>query len=131
MLAPHADRTGAVFLGGWDRRADGTHKGVKITIWGSRSFYIIQAVASTRMWNILETRMLPGGFVLRSTGPGRYIIFSLIKFQVECIQNHVWGPLGVRVMTIFADLRGPLAGLSRTFADLRGLARTFADLRGP
>ena len=25
----------------------------------------------------------------------------LVKFHVECIQNHVWGPPGARVMSIF------------------------------
>ena len=33
------------------------------------------------------------------TGPGRYLIFFLVKFHVECRQNHVWGPLGARFMT--------------------------------
>ena len=33
---------------------------------------------------------------MRSTSPGRYLIFFLVKFQVECTQNHVWGPLGPR-----------------------------------
>ena len=36
-----------------------------------------------------------------STGPGRYLIFFLVKFHVECTHNHVWGPPGARVMTIF------------------------------
>ena len=36
-----------------------------------------------------------------STGPGRYLIFFLVKFHVECRQNHVWGPPGARVMSIF------------------------------
>ena len=26
-------------------------------------------------------------------GPGRYLIFFLTKFPVECRQNHVWGPI--------------------------------------
>ena len=30
---------------------------------------------------------------MRSTNPGRYLIFFLIKFPVECHQNHVWGPI--------------------------------------
>ena len=28
---------------------------------------------------------------MKSTNPGRYIIFCLIKFPVEWCQNHVWG----------------------------------------
>ena len=28
-----------------------------------------------------------------------YLILFLIKFHVECRQNHVWGPPGARVMT--------------------------------
>ena len=28
---------------------------------------------------------------MRFTNPGRYLIFFLIKFPVECHQNHVWG----------------------------------------
>ena len=40
-------------------------------------------------------------FVWGSTGPGRYLIFFLVKFHVECRQNHVWGPPGARVMSIF------------------------------
>ena len=39
--------------------------------------------------------------VYGSTGPGRYLIFFLVKFPVECRQNHVWGPPGARVMSIF------------------------------
>ena len=27
------------------------------------------------------------------TGPGRYLIFFLGKFPVECRKNHVWGPI--------------------------------------
>ena len=30
---------------------------------------------------------------MRSTNPGRYLIFFLIKFPVECRYNHVWGPI--------------------------------------
>ena len=30
---------------------------------------------------------------MRSTNPGRYLIFFLIKFPVECHQNHVWRPI--------------------------------------
>ena len=26
-------------------------------------------------------------------GPGKYLIFFLIKFPFECRQNHVWGPI--------------------------------------
>ena len=37
----------------------------------------------------------------RSTGLGRYLIFFLMKFHVECRQNHVWGPPGARVISIF------------------------------
>ena len=37
----------------------------------------------------------------RSTGPGRYLIFGFRKCHVECCQNHVWGPPGARVMSIF------------------------------
>ena len=29
-----------------------------------------------------------------STGLGLYLIFSGVKFHVECTQNHVWDPLG-------------------------------------
>ena len=32
---------------------------------------------------------------MRSTNPGRYLIFFLVKFPVECRQNHVWGPICV------------------------------------
>ena len=32
-------------------------------------------------------------FFWRSTGPGRYLIFFLVKFPIECRQNHVWGPI--------------------------------------
>ena len=35
------------------------------------------------------------------TGPGRYLIFFLVRFRVECNQNHVWEPPGARVMSIF------------------------------
>ena len=65
---------------------------------------------------------------LRSA-PGR--VFSFLGFsrrsQAWETSPHVQGPLGARVMSIFADLREPL----RTFANLRGPSRTFADLRGP
>ena len=40
-------------------------------------------------------------FVGWSRGPGRYLIFCFSKFNMECNQNHVCGPLGVHVMTIF------------------------------
>ena len=30
---------------------------------------------------------------MRSTNPGRYLIFFLIKFPFECRQEHVWGPI--------------------------------------
>ena len=30
---------------------------------------------------------------VRSINPGRYLIFSLIKFPFECYRNHVWGPI--------------------------------------
>ena len=30
---------------------------------------------------------------MRSTNPGRYLIFFLIKFPVECRQNYVWRPI--------------------------------------
>ena len=30
---------------------------------------------------------------MRSTNPGRYLIFLLIKFPFEWRQNHVWGPI--------------------------------------
>ena len=33
--------------------------------------------------------------------PGSYLISFLLKFHVECTQNHVWGPPGPRVMSIF------------------------------
>ena len=33
--------------------------------------------------------------IWRSTGPGRYLIFFLVKVPVECRQNHVWGPIFV------------------------------------
>ena len=36
-----------------------------------------------------------------STGLGRYAIVLSTTIHVECIQNHVWGPPGARVMTIF------------------------------
>ena len=36
-----------------------------------------------------------------STGPGRYLTLFVVFFHVECTENHVWGPLGVRVMSIF------------------------------
>ena len=29
----------------------------------------------------------------RSTNPGRYLIFFLIKFPFECRRNHVWSPI--------------------------------------
>ena len=38
---------------------------------------------------------------MRSTNPGRYLIFFLVKFPVECRQNHVWGPSGAQVTSIF------------------------------
>ena len=37
-------------------------------------------------------------------GPGRYLIFFLIKFPVKWRQNHVWGPIFSRVMTIFINV---------------------------
>ena len=40
--------------------------------------------------------LLPIGFfqlIWRSTGTGRYLIFFLVKFPVDCRQNHVWGPI--------------------------------------
>ena len=36
-----------------------------------------------------------------STGLGRYLIFSVGTFHVECRQIHVWRPLLAWVMTIF------------------------------
>ena len=36
-----------------------------------------------------------------STGLGRHSILFLLKIHVECTQNHVWGPPGARVMSIF------------------------------
>ena len=30
---------------------------------------------------------------MRSTNPGRYLIFFLIKFPFECHRNHVWRPI--------------------------------------
>jgi len=30
---------------------------------------------------------------MRSTNPGRYLIFFLIKFPFECRRNHVWVPM--------------------------------------
>ena len=58
------------------------------------------------------------------TGLGRHPLVFVVKFYVECNQNHVWGPLGAWVMIIFADLRET----SRIFAELRGPSRTFADI---
>ena len=34
------------------------------------------------------------------TGPGRHPLVFVMNFQVECTQNHVWGPPGARVMSI-------------------------------
>ena len=31
--------------------------------------------------------------IYRSINPGRYLIFFLIKFPVECHWNHVWGAI--------------------------------------
>ena len=45
-------------------------------------------------------RFLLGCF-LRSTGSGRHLILFLLKFHVKRRQNHVWGPPGARVMSIF------------------------------
>ena len=30
--------------------------------------------------------------------------FVLMKFYIECNQNHVWGPPGARVMSIFVKI---------------------------
>ena len=38
-----------------------------------------------------------------STGPGRHALVFVLKFHVECNQNHVWGPLGARDMSIFCE----------------------------
>ena len=40
-------------------------------------------------------------FVWGSTGPERYLMFFVVKFYVECIQNHVRGPLGALVLNLF------------------------------
>ena len=48
-------------------------------------------------WFFLKFLELFGG----STGPGKYLNFFLVKFHVGCTQNHVWGPPGPRVMSIF------------------------------
>ena len=37
----------------------------------------------------------------RSTSTEKNLIFFPVKFHVECMQIHVWGPPGARVMTIF------------------------------
>ena len=47
-------------------------------------------------FRLLEGPLLP--IVLfqlfwRSTGLGRWLIFFLVQFPVECRQNHVWEPL--------------------------------------
>ena len=36
-----------------------------------------------------------------STGPGGCPLVAVVKFYGECTENHVWGPLGVRDMSIF------------------------------
>ena len=38
-----------------------------------------------------------------STGPGRYLMFVLVKVHVECNQNHVWGSPGARVKSIIIE----------------------------
>ena len=35
-----------------------------------------------------------------ATGPRGYLIFCVVKFHMECISNHVWGPPGAGDMTI-------------------------------
>ena len=38
---------------------------------------------------------------LGSTGSGRYAFVEVMKFDFECNQNQVWGPLGPGDMSIF------------------------------
>ena len=38
---------------------------------------------------------------MRASMPWEVSHFSGVKFHVECIQNHVWGHLGARVISIF------------------------------
>ena len=40
-------------------------------------------------------------FFCKFTSPGRHSLVLVMKFHVECNQNHVWGPPGARVMTMF------------------------------
>ena len=53
---------------------------------------------------------------MRSTNPGRYLIFFLIKFPVEWRQNHVWEPIFDPVMSIFINV---------TILDIRTASQTY------
>ena len=55
---------------------------------GTRVMTIFVFYVSAQIFNI-EYFEVYGG--LRP--PGRYLIFFLVKFPVECRQNHVWGPI--------------------------------------
>ena len=53
-------------------------------------FYVSAQIPNIEYFAAYGSLQAPGG-----------ISFFLVKFSGECSQNHVWGPLGARVMTIF------------------------------
>ena len=54
-----------------------------------------------------------------STSPGRYLIFLSVKFHMECIQIHIWGPFLDRVITIF--VKYPWGPTRMNVTDISGL----------
>ena len=73
--------------------------------------------------------------------PGRYLIFFVVKFPVECRQNHVWGPIfdpshdHIYKCVHFKNYRSLARSLDRSIARSldRSLARSLdrSVARGP
>ena len=55
---------------------------------GTRAMIFFGTYVSTQVPDIEKKSSIWG-----SMDPGRYLIFSLIKFPVEWCQNHVWRPI--------------------------------------
>ncbi len=55
----------------------------------------------TISWRIFGDFGIFGDLLGESTGLGRYPFVLSMRFDVECITNHVWGRLGARDMTTF------------------------------
>ena len=61
-----------------------------------------QNLPSVRSWRLTHGEGSgPEQNMCTCKGPGRYPICSGVKFHMECIQNHVWVPVGARVMSSF------------------------------